>query len=658
MTDTAKNINLSTLLNSIPKAENLLRQFATVFNIPWTNHKIVRAKLQQQYEKRIFPPINTRVKGEVRTRLKSKWQREGKNPSGGVFETQVVIEFDEWTKLGKDKEHRRRSQKQQRINTCHDIIEGKSSPETDLPSGFEMDNDGNSQTPNAGPNTDNAPCYKCKKKQSVDWKYRKPPKNQWWCINCWNLVPNCAYPGCYKKGWKVSAETGTKRFCTGEHLKEWLKNKENQQNSPPRPRTKQQYFQELNNLMDWELLNYNEQEKFKDMIRNSSSETDWKNAIQQAKQKIAERRRENGEEDEEEDNNNNTNLAAEIQKAIQEIKTELNKEPKITLTNDDWQTYISTSANLGELQSRKQEVLDNVRDLRRQNALNEAIQRIKNALSQQPVIKNEELSNPNWENELNSLSEENQIISLRDRILGEIKQKRAKKEIASKLDNLISQAQTAIANNDLINLEKLLSQIETYQGTSSYEERKSDIEKLFQQLATVNLPKYRELTINSLDEFLQQDPPLSLDELEKANQNFAEQIKNASSAEEIKNIKNSVSNNINQGRSNKIVVNLINQAKQARTEQEKSDVRQKISELENSGNRWIKDALEAKKDELQQIVNSWILGEIPSNTNSPPSNDKKPNDNLPLTIFLVVVIGGIAIVGGWLFTRRQKRQVY
>ncbi|CAG8812434.1 22114_t:CDS:2, partial [Racocetra persica] len=282
-------------------------------------------------------------------------------------------------------------------------------------------------------------------------------------------------------------------------------------------------------------------------------------------------------------------------------------------------TYISTSANLGELQSRKQEVLDNVRDLRRQNALNEAIQGIKNALSQQPVIENEELR--------------------------EIKQKKAKKEITGKLDELIRQAQTAITNNDLVTLEKLLNQIETYQSDSAYEERKADIERLFQQLAAVSLPKYRELTINSLDEFLRQDPPLSLDELEKANQNFAEQIKSASSAEEIKNIKNSVSNNINQGRSNKIVFNLINQAKQARTEEEKSAVRQKISELENSGNRWIKAALEAKKDELQQIVNSWILGEIPSNTNSPPSNDKKPNDNLPLIIFLVVVIGGIVIVG-------------
>ncbi|CAG8850449.1 8187_t:CDS:2, partial [Racocetra persica] len=66
-------------------------------------------------------------------------------------------------------------------------------------------------------------------------------------------------------------------------------------------------------------------------------------------------------------------------------------------------------------------------------------------------------------------------------------------------------------------------------------------------------------------------------------------------------------------------VNLINQAKQARTEEEKSAVRQKISELENR--------------------------EIP-NTNSPSSDNKEPNNHLPLTIFLVVVISGIAIIAG------------
>ncbi|CAG8523027.1 7144_t:CDS:2 [Cetraspora pellucida] len=232
---------------------------------------------------------------------------------------------------------------------------------------------------------------------------------------------------------------------------------------------------------------------------------------------------------------------------------------KIKGGNENDTNYLKTATNPNELQSRKREILDVIRAARRQKVLSEAIQKIKNALSQQPVIKNGELR--------------------------EIKQKRAKKEITCKLDKLIRQAQTAIAKNDLITLEKLLNQIETYQSDSAYEERKTDIERLFQQLAAVSLPKYRELTINSLDEFLRQDPPLSLDELEKANQNFAEQIKNTNSAEEIKNIKNSVSNNINQGRSNKIVVNLINQAKQARTEEEKSVVRQKISELENSGNK-------------------------------------------------------------------------
>ncbi|KLL04919.1 MAG: molecular chaperone DnaJ [Mycoplasmataceae bacterium RV_VA103A] len=437
------------------------------------------------------------------------------------------------------------------------------------------------------------------------------------------------------------------------HLKRTLKKAEmlNERKKNLIDQERNNFLQQLKNLAGWNLLGEERQNEIIEEMKRNKTTDQFSDVLEMTKKEIAKVKG---------GNENDTSLDAEIRKAISEIEVELNREPKITAQkqpNFNWKDYLKTAANPNELQSRKKEILDVIRAARRQKVLSEAIQKIKNALNQQPVIKNGELSNPNWENELNSLSEENQIIRLRDQILGEIKQKRAKKEIAGKLDELIRQAQTAITNNDLITLEKLLNQIETYQSDSAYEERKTDIERLFQQLAAVSLPKYRELTINSLDEFLRQDPPLSLDELEKANQNFAEQIKNASSAEEIKNIKNSVSNNINQGRSNKIVVNLINQAKQARTEEEKSAVRQKISELENSDNQWIKTALAAKKDELQKIVNSWVLGEIP-NTNSPSSDNKEPNNYLPLTIFLVVVISGIAIIAGWLLFRRRKRQLY
>jgi hypothetical protein len=166
--------------------------------------------------------------------------------------------------------------------------------------------------------------------------------------------------------------------------------------------------------------------------------------------------------------------------------------------------------------------------------------------------------------------------------LGEIKQKKEKKEVESKLDNLIQQAQAAVNSNDLVKLEQSLAEIERYQGTKSHEDRKSLIKKLTKHFATFAFPKYQELTINSLNEFLQQEPPLLLDELGETNQGFVNKIKNARTAEEIEEIKNSVANDINKGRSNKIVVNLIDQAKQAKTEDEKSAVRQKLSELENS----------------------------------------------------------------------------
>ncbi|CAI2164088.1 10737_t:CDS:10 [Funneliformis geosporum] len=74
---------------------------------------------------------------------------------------------------------------------------------------------------------------------------------------------------------------------------------EKKKNPPPeRPKTKQQYFYELNGLLGWELLTESEKEKFKEMIRKSSLESDWKKAI--------------------------------VQKALREIEAELNSRPKIS----------------------------------------------------------------------------------------------------------------------------------------------------------------------------------------------------------------------------------------------------------------------------------------------------------------------------------------
>src|SRR5439155_2883361 len=103
----------------------------------------------------------------------------------------------------------------------------------------------------------------------------------------------------------------------------------------------------------------------------------------------------------------------EIQKAIQEIEAELNREPKI-IENEfesNWRTYLRNSANFIQLESRKQEILDNIQEIRGQEEPKELsqlrqgiIQKILNELAKSPPIEDEELNEPNWEEEINALS--------------------------------------------------------------------------------------------------------------------------------------------------------------------------------------------------------------------------------------------------------------
>jgi hypothetical protein len=63
-----------------------------------------------------------------------------------------------------------------------------------------------------------------------------------------------------------------------------------------------------------------------------------------------------------------------------------------------------------------------------------------------------------------------------------------------------------------------------------------------------------------------------------------------------------------------------------------------------------------KKNELEKIINSWILAEISNNdTDSSSSNKRKPDSNLPLIIFLAVVISGVIISGFLIIWKRMRK---
>lgn len=137
------------------------------------------------------------------------------------------------------------------------------------------------------------------------------------------------------------------------------------------------------------------------MIFRGFFESVFKDAILQAQSLIQSKI------DEEENDKGDGFFQSEIQKAILEINSNLNQEPKVNgeEVNFDlisWQDYLLGSADLDQLTSRKEEILSNIKSIRRQQKgqknlgqfREEAIQQIREELAKNPPVKNEELTNP------------------------------------------------------------------------------------------------------------------------------------------------------------------------------------------------------------------------------------------------------------------------
>ena len=137
------------------------------------------------------------------------------------------------------------------------------------------------------------------------------------------------------------------------------------------------------------------------MILWGFSKSAFEDAVLQAQNLIQSKR------DDEEDDRDDGFFQAEIQKAILEINSKLNQEPKINgeeVSFDliSWQDYLLGSADFDQLTSRKEEILSNIKSIRRQQkgqknlsqVREEAIQEIREELTKNPPIKNEELTNP------------------------------------------------------------------------------------------------------------------------------------------------------------------------------------------------------------------------------------------------------------------------
>ncbi|CAG8550761.1 6112_t:CDS:2 [Gigaspora margarita] len=197
------------------------------------------------------------------------------------------------------------------------------------------------------------------------------------------------------------------------------------------------FLQQLRNLADWNLLGEERQKKIVEKMKRNRTTDQFRDVLKMLGGKR--------------DDHNDTNLAAEIQKAISEIEAELNKEPKITFIDDN-------------LQETKQSLLNVIRKKRKERTDQKL-----------PELKIQAI------NDISQATTAEAINEIRDRVLADIRNKRAVVAEKNRLTNI-------------------LSQIKKLRSSNGYEEKKSEIQAIENRLRELDSKQFKKTEGNLLDQ--------------------------------------------------------------------------------------------------------------------------------------------------------------
>jgi hypothetical protein len=375
--DTSK-IDLKVLLDSVYKAEELIRKFVRKHLekpkvIPnksklRMNNPNIRTQyfgLMMFYQQILIPYFDKKVARGAEEKIARKWRAAGQEPyykrvKDGVIDTVAGFQGEVNELIAKlkktNKEYWRVRAEETRLGSADNIVKG-GSPESELPSGLDLDEDGESEHEHEVPGDNTkVPCPgggNCSGEfcggvdKATGWR-KGGSKNKWYCGFCWGAI-------------------------FGDMEEDFIKR-----------------------IKDLDKLSEDEKQNFIKQVRSSPSKQ-----IIDIWEQAEEKNKSRGGDERDKDEDDEEVLQSEIEKVIQDIEEELNREPRIIGRDQKWRVYIWASPSLKELKSRKNEVLNDIQDARLRKSqldqlIKESIQKIKEELAEDPPIGSEELDNPNW----------------------------------------------------------------------------------------------------------------------------------------------------------------------------------------------------------------------------------------------------------------------
>ncbi|KLL04638.1 MAG: hypothetical protein MRERV_15c002 [Mycoplasmataceae bacterium RV_VA103A] len=288
-----------------------------------------------------------------------------------------------------------------------------------------------------------------------------------------------------------------------------------------------------------------------------------------------------------------------------------------------------------------------------EQAKTDAIQKINEALNQEPKILSSELAPDyqNWEAKINSFSKVDEINNFRDKVLADIRSKRQSKEKESKLNEEIQNAQ----NKSGEDLKKELEKMEENEGDKSYQKYEEQIKKLNEKLAQENPQLYRQKAINVLTKKMEKweidENELSVELKEEWDKLKSGENINTTQVDEIN---QKLTQFVGSTGAEKTLAKLLTQAQTALKSGQKTEIEKAKNDLLDflkSTNVYEKNVASARESDVEKMIKD--LENYSSQKTGSPSKQGFPWE-VVVPIFLVVVLVGIALVVGR--NRRMKKK--
>jgi curved DNA-binding protein CbpA len=480
-------------------------------------------------------------------------------------------------------------------------------------------------------------------------------------------VRQCYFCGTVKKEnnsttWQRETDPSSKIynliFCSLEHLREAEKKAEmglgsfgSGSGGPNINKKRQEFIQELLGLDGWDELSNSEQDGFVNEVNRSQPDR-----FPAIKARVLTAIGQKG-------GDRDDPLQKLKSAVIAEIDSELLKEPEIRNSeldsgNQNWGDAIQNATNPEQVRQIKDNVCADIERKRQAkqggggnnqltNLRQEAINKIRTELEKEPVVDKSELINQNWEADLDQAQTEKAIKELRDQILADIYSKRAAKQEASRLNELLTQAKQKENWNNYQNLANILKQIKQLRSSNAYQEKKSEIQSIEDKLRELNPGKWKETASELLDQLIKNNGlnDNNMDKETKAALREAKEDPNnkeklAKAEERI--CQNGANNNLSN-----LITSLRNKLRKGNlTKEEKEAAINEIMKFIITENKYQRDAYKFKRHEVDALL-AELRGE------------KENQEGVSLTkiIFITALITLPLIIVFILILRARRRRL-